>query len=122
MKITEIAFTIVPVRSLKVSRAFYEGVLGLVATNAWVEGDQGMVEYDIGAGTLAIGAGAPMMAPSPVGLGVALEVDDFDKAIAELKAANATFSLDRHETSVCFMAVVDDPDGNKLTFHRRKSG
>ena len=121
MKIAEIAFTLIPVTSLKVSRAFYEGVLGLVATNAWVDGDSGMVEYDIGAGTLAIGAGAEMFKPSPIGATVALEVTDFDGAIAELKQANATFASEKHETSVCFMATVEDPDANKLIIHQRKA-
>ena len=122
MKITEIAFTCIPVRSLGVSRAFYEGVLGLKAGQAWVEGDQGFVEYEIGAHTLAIGCGAHMPPPSAEGTGVALEVADFAGAVAELKKANATFTMEPMEGSLCHLAIFKDPDGNLLTLHKRKAG
>jgi predicted enzyme related to lactoylglutathione lyase len=49
-------------------------------------------------------------------------VDDFDKAIARLKASGCTFRLEPMETPVCRMAVVLDPDGNSVTIHRRKDG
>ena len=121
MKLTEISFTCIPVTSLAVSRPFYEGVLGLKTGQAWVEGDQGFVEYYLGEHTLAIGCGAHMPPPSSSGTGVALEVEDFPSAVAELKAANATFLMEPMETSVCHMAIFKDPDGNSITLHKRKA-
>ena len=56
---TEIAFTIIPVSSIGKGRQFYEGVLGLKTTSVFEKGDMGFIEYDIGAGTLAIGVGLP---------------------------------------------------------------
>jgi len=50
-----------------------------------------------------------------------LEVEDFDAAIGELKKANVRFAADAFETPVCHMAVVQDPDGNKLIIHKLKS-
>ncbi len=120
MHITAIAYTVVPVTSLKIGRAFYEGVLGLKATQTYVTDGEGMVEYDLGSGTLAIGSGSPLFTCSPDGTCVALEVEDFDVAVADLKRANATFALERYDSPVCSMAIVRDPDGNKLLIHRRQ--
>ncbi|HXQ81741.1 MAG TPA: VOC family protein [Opitutaceae bacterium] len=120
MKITEIAFTVLPVSSLRIARQFYEGVLCLRPTHVFEQGDQGMIEYDIGAGTLAIGCGAPLFKPSKDGGAVALEVEDFDGALASLRGSKCPFALEAHETPVCRMAVVTDPDGNFLMIHRRK--
>jgi predicted enzyme related to lactoylglutathione lyase len=47
------------------------------------------------------------------------EVVDFDAAISELKAKQIPFDLEPTETPVCWMAVIADPDGNKLTVHKR---
>ena len=42
-----------------------------------------------------------------------------DEAIAELKKANVTFAFDPFESPVCHMAIVQDPDGNKIIIHKR---
>lgn len=121
MKVVEIAFSCYPVTDMSRARAFYEGVLGLTATmDNQMEGDH-WVEYDIGAGTLAI-ANAPGISPSRNGCSVALEVDDFDKAIAELKAAGVAFNFGPLETPVCHLVFVRDPDGNSIGVHKRKPG
>jgi predicted enzyme related to lactoylglutathione lyase len=121
MKVLEIAFSCYPVTDMPRARKFYEGVLGLTATmDHEMEGGH-WVEYDIGAGTLAIGV-APGMEPSRDGCSVALEVDDFEKAVAELKAAEVEFNFGPIETPVCHMAFVRDPDGNSVGIHKRKEG
>jgi predicted enzyme related to lactoylglutathione lyase len=121
MRITEIAFSCYPVTDMSVARAFYEGVLGLTVTmDHLLEGGH-WVEYDIGAGTLAIGV-APGLTPSSDGCSVAFEVDDFDAAIAELRLAGVSFQMEPFETPVCRMAYVLDPDGNSIGIHQRKAG
>ena len=120
MKIVDIAFTSYPVTHLKRAREFYEGVMGLKETRFFGEENSGFVEYDIGTGTLAICNSAPDWKPSAGGGSVGLEVDDFDAAIARLRASGCTFRLEPMETPVCRMAVVLDPDGNSVTIHRRK--
>jgi catechol 2,3-dioxygenase-like lactoylglutathione lyase family enzyme len=105
MKVVEIAFSCYPVTDMSRARAFYEGVLGLTATmDHQMEGDH-WVEHDIGAGTLAI-ANAPGIKPSLDGCSVALEVDDFDKAIAELKAAGVAFNFGPLETSAALAMIT----------------
>ena len=121
MKIIEIAFTVYGVTDLARARRFYEQILGLTATKAYLKGNLGMVEYDIGAGTLAIGAGAPQFQPAPGGGVVALEVDDFEAAVRRLREHGVKFMAEPHETPVCHMVTVADPDGNLLVIHQRKS-
>lgn len=121
MKVHEISFSCYPVTDMARARSFYEGILGLKATMDEESGEAHWVEYDIGPGTLAIGK-AEGMIPSPNGGSIALEVEDFDQAIAELKEANIEFNYGPLETPVCHMAFVRDPDGNSIGIHKRKEG
>ena len=118
MKITEIAFSCYAVTDFARARAFYEGVLGL-KLGMLNEGEFGKwAEYEIGAHTLSIGC-APNWKPNPDGCTVALEVDDFDAAIAELRDAGVKFRMEPMPTPVCRMAMIFDPDGNTLCIHCR---
>jgi predicted enzyme related to lactoylglutathione lyase len=121
MQVTEIAFSVYPVTDLKRARAFYEGTLGLKPGMVY-EGDGiGWIEYEIGPGVLAIGAGAEKFKPSSNGGSVALEVEDFDLAVRELKEFGSTFVIEPTDFPGCRMAAILDPDGNTLTIHRRKT-
>jgi predicted enzyme related to lactoylglutathione lyase len=121
MKILEIAFSCYPVTDMARARTFYEGLLGLKATMDEKTESVHWVEYDIGAGTLAIGL-APGMKPSSDGCSVSLEVEDFDLAVAELKTAGVPVQFGPLETPVCHMIYVSDPDGNSVCIHKRKPG
>ena len=120
MKIIEIAFSVYGVTDLKRSRQFYEEMLGLKATKTYVKGDLGMVEYDIGTGTLSIGAGAPLFKPAAGGGVVALEVEEFDAAVRRLREHGVKFLAEPHETPVCHLVTIADLDGNLLIIHKRK--
>lgn len=117
--ITEIAFSGYPVTDLARSRRFYEGVLGLKP--ALVSERASWVEYELGAGTFAIGA-YPIWKPSRDGAMVAFEVDDFEKTIADLKKAGTNFTTEPTETPVCHIAIVTDPDESPVMIHKRKPG
>lgn len=119
MKAKKIAFTGIPVTDIKRARAFYEGTLGLQVSGEFADGV--WIEYQIGPDTLAIGNVGEQWKPSADGTSVAIEVEDFDAAIAELKEANARFDAEPFESPVCHMAVVQDPDGNKIIIHKLKS-
>jgi predicted enzyme related to lactoylglutathione lyase len=119
--IQEVAFFCYPVTDIARSRAFYEGVLELKPTQVTEKPGMTWIEYDIGATTLCIGI-APGWTPSTEGGNVALEVDDFEKAIATLKAKNVSFTMEPLETPVCHMAIICDPDGSRLLIHKRKPG
>jgi predicted enzyme related to lactoylglutathione lyase len=122
MKVTEIAFSAYPVLDMDRARGFYEGVLGLKVTMNQDMGESGhWIEYDIGAGTLGLGRYEGFK-PTGDGCTVALEVDDFDKAVAAIKAANTPIKMGPIETPICHMLMVSDPEGNTLFLHKRKPG
>lgn len=114
IQVTEFAFTGYPVTNLRRARAFYEGVLGLTKSTAWLEGeDKGWVEYDVGGHTLAITNDSAQWKPSSDGPAIALEVADFDAAVAVLKDAGTPFVVEPYQSPVCRLAVVKDPDGTR---------
>jgi predicted enzyme related to lactoylglutathione lyase len=118
MKAKKIAFTGIPVTDIKRARAFYEGVLGLKPSAEFAEGV--WIEYELGPDTLAIGSVGDQWKPSEDGTSVAIEVEDFEAAIKSLKAGKAHFAAEGIESPCCRMAVVQDPDGNKLIIHNLK--
>ncbi|MDX2186760.1 MAG: VOC family protein [Opitutaceae bacterium] len=121
IKIKEIAYTGYPVTDIARAQKFYEGVLGLKPSCRFGEGDQAWIEYDIGAGTLAISnMGGDKWLPHPQGPSVALEVESFAEALAEIRASGAKVYLEPMESPVCSFAVVADPDGNSVMIHQRK--
>ena len=119
MKVTKIGFVAIPVTDINRARAFYEGVLGLEVSEMMMEGK--WIEYAAGDDTLAIANVGDEWKPSDQGTGAALEVEDFDAAIAKLKVAVIRFAAEPFETPCCHMAVVQDPDGNKLIIHKLKA-
>lgn len=117
----EIAFVAYPVTDMARARKFYEGVLGLKPNEPVSSDGPKWIEYDLGPGTLGIGS-SPNWLPSNDGPSVALEVEDFEAAVATLREHNISFLIGPMETPVCHMVAFRDPDGNKLTLHRRKAG
>jgi len=121
MKINEIAFFAYAVSDMKKARPFYEGALGLKPNSEYDgSGNPNWVEYDIGTSTLGIGCAPGMWDPSPKGASAALEVDDFEQALAMVKAKNIPVVMGPHDFPSCRMIVIADPDGNRLTLHKRK--
>ncbi len=120
MNAKKIAFTGIPVTDMKRARAFYEGVLGLQVSGKY--GDGVWIEYGVGPDTLALGSLGEQWLPSDQGTSAAIEVEDFDEAIQKLKVAVIRFAAEPMETPVCHMAVVQDPDGNKVIIHKLKAG
>lgn len=121
IKVSEIAFIGYPVSDIPRAQAFYEGLLRLRPSLRFDHEGRSWIEYDIGAGTLAISNMAgERWRPSADGPAAALEVEDFDAAVAALRAAKVPFAVEPTDTGVCRMTVVSDPDGNSLLIHHRK--
>jgi predicted enzyme related to lactoylglutathione lyase len=119
LKVTEIAFSCYAVTEMARARKFYEGVLGLKPTTV-VDSEHGQwVEYEFGPYALSLGS-SPAFKPGPDGCSVALEVEDFDAAVAHLRANQVKFRIEPTPTPVCHMAMIFDPDGNCLCIHKRK--
>jgi predicted enzyme related to lactoylglutathione lyase len=118
MKISSIAFVGIPVTDVKRSREFYEGVIGLKVSDEMMGGK--WIEYAVGDDTFAIANVGEQWLPSDQGTGAALEVEDFDEALRRLKDRYVRFAAEPFETPCCHMAVIQDPDGNKLMIHKLK--
>ena len=117
MKIKKIAFVGIPVTDMKRAREFYEDVLGL-QPDPEMTGEQ-WTEYSIGEGTLAIACVGEQWKPSNDGTSAALEVENLKEAIARFDQRKLAY--DKVDSPVCRMAIVEDPDGNKLIIHKLKS-
>jgi predicted enzyme related to lactoylglutathione lyase len=116
VKIKEIGFVGIPVTDMATARAFYEGVLGLKPDLA-LTGER-WTEYTVGTGTIAIACIGDEWRPSDQGTAAALEVENLEDAIARLRERNIRY--DEAESPVCRMAIIQDPDGNKLIIHKLK--
>jgi len=118
LKVIELAFCCYAVTDMARAREFYEGVLGLKPTTVTDTANGKWTEYEFGPYALAIGS-APGWKPSPDGCSAALEVEDFDAAIAHLKSKQVKFRIEPLATPVCRMTMIFDPDGNSICIHKR---
>ena len=117
----EIAFTVYAVTDIAKARAFYEGILGLTPNGDFPpKADSMWIEYNIGPGTLSIGC-SPEWKPSQDGASVALEANNFDEAVKKIRDGKAAFFMEPQSFPTCSMAVVMDPDKNKIIIHQRKA-
>jgi predicted enzyme related to lactoylglutathione lyase len=121
IRVSAFAFTGYPVTDLARARTFYEGLFGLKPATVWDGDGQGWIEYELGDGTLAIpNSGGDQWKPSSNGPAIAFEVEDFAVTIAALRSANVKFVVEPAEFPPCHLAIVSDPDGNRLAIHHKK--
>ena len=121
LKVTEIAFSCYAVTDMARARKFYEDVLGLKPTTVVNTGEHQWTEYEFGPYALSLGCAPGMFKPSPDGCSVALEVENFDDAVAQLKKHDVKFRIEPIDCPACRMAMIFDPDGNTLCIHKRKA-
>ena len=120
-KVTEFAFVSYPVTDEKRARGFYEGLLNLTSVTPPYRDDEGFwIEYEVGPFTLALSSF--WKAEGKSGPCVAFEMEDYDSTIAELKAAGVVFEMETHDSPMCRLCMVKDPDGNQLLIHKRNPG
>lgn len=121
MKIRAVDFVTYNVSNYQKALAFYRDILGLKLSHEF--GGQ-WAEFDTGNVTLAIGVWGKNLGPDGQkgGATVALAVDDLQATVAELRAKGLPIVEGPHETPVCHMVGVMDPDGNTIMFHQRKDG
>jgi predicted enzyme related to lactoylglutathione lyase len=56
------------------------------------------------------------------GATVALAVEDVAATVTELRAKGVRIVMEPLESPVCYIAIVADPDGNRIALHQRKNG
>jgi predicted enzyme related to lactoylglutathione lyase len=99
--------------------AFYRDVLGLEPTLVYSE-DRG-AEYELPDGsTFGLWGATENVMPFQSSNGLLFAVDDFDAALASLRARGIPIIM-QHETPICFLAMINDTEGNFVTLHKRKN-
>jgi len=97
---------------------FYRDVLGLEPVKVYP--DNKGAEYELADGTtFGLWGGLGDVMPFQPSNGILFAVDDFDAAVAAIKTRGIPVLME-HETPVCFMAMINDPEGNTVTLHKRK--
>lgn len=106
--------------NMKKTRAFYRSLFGLKRGAEW---NDFWSEFKTEPVTLCLNGpihkkGWNWQGPAAV----ALAVHDIHQAIAECRKRRVKVLLDPVETSVCWMAFIQDPSGNRICLHQRKDG
>ena len=111
-------FITIPTTDFDAAQRFYGEVLGLPLSTRWGKMPAG--EFETGNLTLAVmQADAFGMEFRPHSHPIALHVDDFEGAKAELSSRGVEFEGETLDSGVCFQAFFTDPDGNALAIHHR---
>jgi predicted enzyme related to lactoylglutathione lyase len=98
---------------------FYRDVLGLEPITIYP--DNRGAEYELADGTtFGLWGGGGAVMPFQPSNGILFAVDDLDAAVAALKIRGIPVLME-HETPVCFLAMINDTEGNIVTLHKRKA-
>ena len=98
--------------------AFYRDVLGLEPVVVYP--DNRGAEYELPDGTtFGLWNAGGNLIPFQPSNGILFAVDDLDAAVAAVKARGIPVLME-HETPVCFMAMINDTEGNSVVLHKRK--
>ena len=102
------------------TRAFYQDLFGLERGGEW---NQFWSEFRTAPVTLCLigpsdKPGRDWQGPAVI----ALAVGDIHAAIRECRRRKVRILLDPVETSVCWMAFITNPEGNRICLHQRKDG
>ncbi len=126
------AEAIIPVRALdfvmyntkdiRATRAFYQKMFGFDQGEEW---EDFWSEFATEPITLCLNGPDDSRGPEWAWQGaacVALAVDDVPAAVKKCREHGVKVLIEPIETSVCWMAWIADPDGNRLCLHSRKNG
>jgi predicted enzyme related to lactoylglutathione lyase len=117
-KITGIDLSGYMVKDAARAIAFYRDVLGLEPVLVYP--DNRGAEYQLADGTaFGLWGGGGAVMPFQPSNGILFAVNDFDAAVSRLKDLGVPVLMQR-ETPVCFMAMINDTEGNMVTLHKRK--
>ena len=116
--IKEIAYTAYPANDIASLRAWYASNLGLSFDPVMSEeGSEKYAEAKVGSGYFSLMTHEWIDRKPGTGVGIVFEVDDLDRTISDLRAKGLKLE-DPYNTPVCKVSSVEDPEGNKITFHQ----
>ena len=99
--------------------AWYRSVLGLEPSMTYPD-DRG-AEYELPDGTMfGLWGGGGKVMPFQPSNGILFAVDDLEVALTQL-APHGIPVVFRSETPNCYLAMINDSEGNSVTLHQRKA-
>lgn len=120
--IVDIAFTAYPANDVASTRAWYEEHLGLTFAGPYVEdGVEKYNEAHFPNGCFSLIAAEWAGREPGSAASVAFEVDDLAATVQTLRAKGVVVD-DVRDGPVCRETSFEDPEGNRLTIHQRRSG
>ncbi len=120
ISVRAIDFVMYNTRNVRKTRAWYQQLFGFKRGEEWTEF---WTEFATEPVTLCLNGPSKKMHPDWDWNGpacVALAVDDVPAAIEECRRRRVKVLIEPVETSVCWMAWIADPDGNRICLHSRK--
>ena len=120
MKAKAIDFVMYSVPDTEQAHTFYRDTLGLdfplvEEGKFWTEVDTPPLAFAL----VGPGKGKWNFSGTPA---IALAVDDVFAAMDELRTKGVKILSEPVESSVCYMAFIEDPFGNRVCIHQRKDG
>lgn len=107
-------------RDMKKTRRFYQQLFGFKRGEEW---NRFWSEFDISPVTFCLNGPSEKPAWNWQGpAALAFAVSDIHAAISECRRRKVKVLMDPLETRVCWMAFIEDPDGNRICLHQRKDG
>ncbi len=118
MKVRAVDFVLYSVSDMNRSQKFYRDLFGLKRGEEW-----NRFWSEFATKPVALALCDPKRGWKWSGPGcVALAVHDVYAAVERLRAKGVKILNEPVETSVCHMAFIADPDGNRICLHQRKDG
>lgn len=125
MAVSELAFKVTGmdlsgymVKDAQRAIAFYRDVLGLEPVMVYPDNRGAEYEFPDGT-TFGLWGGGGAVMPFQPSNGILFAVDDIDAAVASVKSRGIPVIM-QHETPNCYMAMIQDTEGNLVTLHKRK--
>lgn len=116
--IKEIAFTVYPAKDVAALRKWYQDVLAIPFDNPFVEdGVEKYNEANVAGSFFSLLTHEWIGREPGTGCGIAFEVHDIDKTVADLRAKGIKVD-DPYPTPVCKITAFDDLEGNKVMLHQ----
>lgn len=113
-------FVMVCAPEMAPTRKFYRELFGLKRGGEW---NSFWSEFKTEPITLCLNASGPSTKWDWSGPpAIAFAVDDIHQALAECRRRKVEVLSEPVETSVCWMAFIADPAGNRICLHQRKNG
>ncbi len=118
-----IDFVMYSTRDMRATRDFYQTLFGFRPGEEW---EDFWSEFDTEPVTLCLNDGSSRAGDPQYdwhgSACVGLAVDDVPAAVEKCRTAGVKILIEPVETSVCWMAWIADPAGNRLCLHSRKDG